>query len=53
MNSDNEEDNKKSVFSHDFDNTGTFQFIFKEPIIEGEPNFAMQKSMELGYDLKS
>mmetsp|Transcript_13265 Transcript_13265/g.14884 ORF Transcript_13265/g.14884 Transcript_13265/m.14884 type:complete len:141 (+) Transcript_13265:477-899(+) len=52
MNSDNEDENSKSVFSHDLDNTGTFKFIFKEPIIGDESKFLKQKSMELGYSEK-
>ena len=53
MNSDNEEENSKSVFSHDLDNnTGTFKFIFREPIIGGEGKFAKQKSMEFNHSEK-
>ena len=49
MNSDNfeeDDENAKSVFSHENDKAKTFKFIFKDPIIEGGGKFIKQKSME-------
>ena len=49
MNSDNfeeDDENAKSVFSHENDKSKTFKFVFRDPIIEGGGKFIKQKSME-------